>query len=180
MEAKEGMQDCSEAEADWKKLEDMAAIFANPEQVAIKAGENLIINGREINHEIDTAVSDYKTEMWQDFGEQIGMAGAQVLLGEHSQTLLAMQANKKLVMSPIDGSTVLVSDVEPPFELTQQSAFEFLDGLTQGLVMGRLNPYDFPEKCLPRLKHEFPVFYGSIKMMEDASDGIHADEISDV
>ena len=61
---KKGMSDCSSIKADWKKLEAMAVIFANPTSLAYHVGKDLLVNGRDIFHEVDTSITDYKAQNW--------------------------------------------------------------------------------------------------------------------
>ena len=85
MIVKKGMSDCSHLKADWEKLEKMAAIFASPTTFAEHVGKDLIVNGKDIFKEITTAVHDYQTQDYSDFGFQVGEAAAKVILGAESQ-----------------------------------------------------------------------------------------------
>jgi hypothetical protein len=76
------MQDCTSIKADWEKLAKMAAIFESPTSFAYHVGKDLIVNGKQIYHEIDTAVADYKAANWGDFGYNIGEAAAKTILGD--------------------------------------------------------------------------------------------------
>lgn len=62
------MSDCSHLKADWAKLEKMVEIFDSPTSFAYHVGKDLVVNGRDIFHEIETAVTDYQAANWQDFG----------------------------------------------------------------------------------------------------------------
>ena len=75
------MKDCSDIKADWEKLEKIALTFKSPVSFAWHVGGDIIHNGVKITQEIETAVSDYKTEQWYDFGKQCGEAAAHVFLG---------------------------------------------------------------------------------------------------
>jgi hypothetical protein len=90
---KAGMQDCSSLKADWTKLEQMIAIFDSPTSFAYHVGKDLMVNGVDIYHEIDTAITDYKTALWYDFGVNIGKATAKTIIGEESQAIIK-QNNK--------------------------------------------------------------------------------------
>ena len=81
MAIKSGMSDCSSIKADWVKLEAMAAVFSSPETFAFHVGKDLLVNGVQIYHEIDAAVTDYKSGQWEQFGENVGEAAAKVILG---------------------------------------------------------------------------------------------------
>jgi hypothetical protein len=82
---KAGMSDCSKLDADWQKLEKMAAIFESPTSFAYHVGKDLLLNGRDIYHEISTAIADYKVQKWEDFGVNIGEAAAKTILGEEQR-----------------------------------------------------------------------------------------------
>lgn len=82
------MQDCSSIKADWEKLIKMAAIFKSPVSFAWHVGGDIIHNGVKITEEVETAISDYKSENWYDFGKQCGEAAAHVFLGSASQAEL--------------------------------------------------------------------------------------------
>jgi hypothetical protein len=80
-QVKAGMSDCSSIKADWNKLEKMVAVFDSPTSFAYHVGKDLVVNGKDIFSEIKTAVSDYETQNWDDFGYQVGEAAAKTLLG---------------------------------------------------------------------------------------------------
>ena len=79
---KNGLSDCSHIQADWEKLVKMAAIFESPTSFAYAVGKHLLLNGVEIYGEIKTAVQDYESQDFNDFGFQIGEASAKLILGE--------------------------------------------------------------------------------------------------
>lgn len=60
----------------------MAAIFASPSSFAYHVGKDLIINGKQIYTEVNTAITDYHNAQWQDFGYNVGEAAAKLILGE--------------------------------------------------------------------------------------------------
>ena len=99
---KVGMKDCSSLRADWQKLEQMVEIFDSPTSFAYHVGKDLMINGVEIFHEVETAVNDYSAGNWADFGYNIGEAAAKTLLGEESQ-LAIKEANKMKVAQIVQG-----------------------------------------------------------------------------
>lgn len=63
-EVQKGMSDCSHLKADWKKLADMAAVFSSPSAFAYHVGKDLMINGVDIFHEIEDAVTQYQQQNW--------------------------------------------------------------------------------------------------------------------
>lgn len=92
------MKDCSGIKADWEKLAKIAATFKSPVSFAWHVGGDIIHNGVKITKEIETAVSDYKTEQWYDFGKQCGEAAAQVFLGSPKEymTLAENPQNERM------------------------------------------------------------------------------------
>ena len=59
--------DCN-IKGDMNKFEQMSKIFASPSAFAYHAGKDLLLNGKDIYNEINTAESDYKAGNWEDFG----------------------------------------------------------------------------------------------------------------
>lgn len=80
------MADCSSTQADWQKLENIAKDLSNPKSIAMHIGKDILVNGKDIFSEVTTAVSDYKSSQWKDFGKQVGEAAAKVVLGEKKPT----------------------------------------------------------------------------------------------
>lgn len=76
------MQDCSHLKADWSRLEEMVKVFNSPTSFAYHVGKDLMVNGKDIFHEVETAVTDYEAANWDDFGYQVGQAAAKTILGE--------------------------------------------------------------------------------------------------
>lgn len=62
----------------------MAVVFSSPQSFVWHLAKDLFFNGVAIYHEISTAVSDYESKKWKDFGYQCGKAAAQVILGKES------------------------------------------------------------------------------------------------
>ena len=80
--AKNSVKDCKNIKADWDKLEAMVKILENPKDFAIHTAEDLIINGKNIYHEIQDAVKSYEAHDYRQFGVNVGMATSKLLLGE--------------------------------------------------------------------------------------------------
>jgi len=78
---KAGMSDCSSLTADWAKLEEMIKVFNSPTSFAYHVGKDLLVNGKDIFSEIESAVTDYESGNWEDFGYQVGEAAAKTILG---------------------------------------------------------------------------------------------------
>lgn len=108
-----GMKDCSSLKADWTKLAQMIAVIDSPTSFAYHVGKDLMINGVDIYHEINTAITDYKTQQWYDFGVQIGEATAKTLIGEESQAIIET-ANKDKVGKFLQG---VLTNFEGNFDL---------------------------------------------------------------
>lgn len=67
----------------------MVAVFDSPLSFAYHVGKDLLINGVDIYHDVDTAVTDYKNQNWDDFGYHVGHAAAKAFLGDESQIYFA-------------------------------------------------------------------------------------------
>ena len=75
------MSDCSNIKADWARLEALAAVFTSPRSFAYHVGKDLIINGKDIYHEISDAIVQYDNQQWEQFGIDVGTAAAKTILG---------------------------------------------------------------------------------------------------
>ncbi|CAK58903.1 unnamed protein product (macronuclear) [Paramecium tetraurelia] len=62
-----------------KLLTNMLEQLRNPWTFSYKIGYNLIVNGLDIYQEISTAIKDWKSEIYEDFGKQIGFVLVQLL-----------------------------------------------------------------------------------------------------
>jgi|TARA_B110000305_G_C19405190_1_gene622328 hypothetical protein len=100
-QVKAGMSDCSHIKADWEKLVQMAAIFDSPTSFAYHVGKDILVNGVQIFQEIETAVADYKSQKWEDFGFMVGEATAKTLLGSGEQ--IAQIEKKTMVAETFRG-----------------------------------------------------------------------------
>lgn len=98
------MKDCEQIPADWKKLEKMAAIFKSPTSFAYHVGKDLIINGKDIYHEVSTAITDYKSAKWYDFGYNVGEAASKTILGEEESRLRDDAKLEQIVAGVLKGA----------------------------------------------------------------------------
>jgi hypothetical protein len=57
--------------------------LSNPSTFAFHVGKDLVVNGRDIYREINTAVKDWKAGDYDDFGVQVGHALYQLFVGAH-------------------------------------------------------------------------------------------------
>jgi len=60
----------------------MIKVFSSPTSFAYHVGKDLMVNGKDIFGEIESAVTDYESANWEDFGYQVGEAAAKTILGE--------------------------------------------------------------------------------------------------
>ena len=75
------MKDCAGVAADIERLEKMAAIFSNPVSFAFHTGKDIVVNGVQIYDDIEGAISQYKSQSYEAFGEEVGSALALLILG---------------------------------------------------------------------------------------------------
>jgi hypothetical protein len=76
------MADCSAAKEDWPRLKALAEVFKSPKTFAYHVGKDLLVNGKDIYHEINDSVTEYKAENWEQFGLDVGTAAAKTILGD--------------------------------------------------------------------------------------------------
>jgi hypothetical protein len=76
------MADCSAAKEDWPRLKALAEVFKSPKTFAYHVGKDLLVNGKDIYHEITDSVTEYKAENWEQFGLDVGTAAAKTILGD--------------------------------------------------------------------------------------------------
>ena len=81
------MKDCSGIKADWDKLEKIAKTFSSPKSFIWHVGGDIIHNGVKITTEIKSAIADYQTEKWYDFGFKCGEAASDVFIGTPKEFL---------------------------------------------------------------------------------------------
>ena len=78
-----GIQDCDK-EVSAKELEifnKMLESFSDPKSLAIKAGQNLVLNGVEIYKEMSAAYTNYRVKEFEGFGRDIGVSMALTFIG---------------------------------------------------------------------------------------------------
>ena len=78
---KDDIKECKGVVADVEKLEEMAKIFANPLTFAYHVGKDLLVNGVQIYKEIDDSITQWKSQQYFFFGEDVGDALALLILG---------------------------------------------------------------------------------------------------
>jgi len=79
------MKDCSAAKEDWPRLKALADVFKSPKNFAFHVGHDILVNGKDIFHEIEDSISEYKAENWEQFGLDVGTAAAKTILGDEEQ-----------------------------------------------------------------------------------------------
>jgi len=84
-QVKSASEDCVAAESDLQKLEEMAAIFKSPRQLAINVINDIKLYQTDIEGELIKGVVDYEAQNWSGLGYQIGEAGSTVLFGKPAQ-----------------------------------------------------------------------------------------------
>ena len=115
----------------------MAAIFQSPSSFAYHVGKDLIVNGKDIFHEVDTAIVDYKAGNWADFGENVGMAAAKTILGKTSQTQIKVGEVTQGMIRPFGGKFNLEALLECIYE--EDQAALILDAAYQEFVTAYKN-----------------------------------------
>ena len=79
---KQEVQYCEGVKADWEKLVKMVEIFNNPASFVYHVGKDLIVNGRQIYHDVDDSITQYDNKSYEAFGHDIGDALAKLIIGD--------------------------------------------------------------------------------------------------
>ena len=62
------VSDCKNIVADWEKLAQMAAIFAQPETLVVHIGKDILIHGISIYKDLSGAVKNWDSGNYEGFG----------------------------------------------------------------------------------------------------------------
>jgi len=73
----------------------MIKVFDSPTNFAYHVGKDLLVNGQDIFAELESAVTDYESSNWEDFGYQVGEAAAKTILGEKPAVTMPGAASVK-------------------------------------------------------------------------------------
>jgi hypothetical protein len=79
---KSEIQYCEGVKGDWEKLVKMVEVFNNPASFVYHVGKDLIVNGRQIYHDVDDSITQYHNKSYESFGQDIGDALAKLLIGD--------------------------------------------------------------------------------------------------
>ena len=96
-EIKKAMSDCKGIVTDFTKLGKMAAEFSNPVTAVVHIGEDLLIHGVDIYHEVHGAINAWEKDPrdYYNFGFNMGKAAAQILLGKEAEEKAAAEEKAK-------------------------------------------------------------------------------------
>ena len=78
------LQNCEAIEPEFQQLIEMAKQFKSPWSFAYHVGKDLLVNGVEIYHDIDGAVTAYNAKQYKTFGTDVGDALHAVFVGDAS------------------------------------------------------------------------------------------------
>lgn len=100
MTIKKALSDCKDIEKDWAKLEEMAAVYSNPESAVVHIGKDLVIHGHSIYKELKESIKDYEKSPkdYYGFGFNIGKAAAKILVGEEGELAVAHYRERNLAL----------------------------------------------------------------------------------
>ena len=100
MTIKKAMSDCKGIKKDWAKLEEMAAVYSNPESAVVHIGKDLVIHGHSIYKELKESIKDYEKSPrdYYGFGFNVGKAAAKILVGEEGQLAVSHYRREKLLL----------------------------------------------------------------------------------
>ena len=78
------LQNCEAVEPEFEQLIAMAQKFKSPLSFAFHVGKDLLVNGTDIYHDIEGAVTAYNSQDYHTFGSDIGDALHAVFIGDSS------------------------------------------------------------------------------------------------
>ena len=96
---------CPGVVADWDKLASMASIFKSPMAFAYHVGQDILVNGVSIFHEIEAATVAWSAKNYEEFGKDVGEALAHLVLGGASQADLTLAEDPAIVPYVVDPDT---------------------------------------------------------------------------
>eukprot|EP00388_Colpodella_angusta_P009701 GDKJ01025674.1.p1 GENE.GDKJ01025674.1~~GDKJ01025674.1.p1 ORF type:complete len:882 (-),score=268.10 GDKJ01025674.1:304-2949(-) len=151
------MKECKGAAEDIKALIDAFNKISNPKSFIFEMGRHIIVNGKDIIHEISNLISAFKTQDYRSVGFNIGLMVKQIVIGELEMEQLALQATKAVDItkgvvhgffkeSPqidacINASSDLIPKLAHAVELLRSKT---LDGVKNGLAeLGKILHDDF-------------------------------------
>jgi len=88
----------------------MGEIFANPEQLAIQVGTDILLNGVSIYKDITDAITNFNNSDYFAFGEDIGDAFSLVFFGKPNATAMASNTTNSYMALSGFQSSFLPSD----------------------------------------------------------------------
>ena len=80
-EVKLATSDCSGIVADFEMLENIAMVMSNPVTLTYEVEKHMIFNGVDIHARLTDAVAQYELGNFEAFGEDIGGALAELVIG---------------------------------------------------------------------------------------------------
>ena len=72
---------CPDLSQDWDYIKDIANSWNKPEAFFTKPGE-VFVNGKNIYPMIDEAIKNYSQKNYKGFGQQLGIASQQIMIGK--------------------------------------------------------------------------------------------------
>merc|ERR1719266_1393892 len=104
---------CKASESDIKQITSALKQLKHPKTFFFKAFKNLLVNGKDIYKEITTAVSDYRSQTWLDFGVQVGLALHKIIVGDVADTFVVLPAKEvAMIAGGITEGFIGVDDVK--------------------------------------------------------------------
>ena len=107
------ISDCKAGVTGIENLIHMAEGVSSPWSFAYHVGKDLLVNGVDIYHDIDDAITKYDSSDFRGFGEDVGKALASVFVGEKESTY---------GLSTTEVETIIVGILEGAIEQTLPDA----------------------------------------------------------
>jgi len=83
-----GVKNCDSdiSEREIQIFKEMLKNFENPKSLAIRAGNNIVVNGMDVYREMSAAYTNYRAGEFEGFGRDIGIALALIFIGATDST----------------------------------------------------------------------------------------------
>lgn len=139
------LQDCAGGVTGIENLVKMAEGFSSPVDFAYHVGKDLLLHGVDIYSEVNDAVTAYGASNYNKFGEDIGKALAQVLLGEattgymlstHDIELILLGIVEGAIEQALPDSTTCFKDLETTANEIETAVADFKKETFSGVKAG--------------------------------------------
>merc|ERR1719195_576399 len=182
---------CKATESDILQITSALKQLKHPKMFFFHAFKNLLVNGKDIYKEITTAVSDYRSQTWLDFGVQVGLALHKIIVGDVADTFVVLPAKEVAMIAGgitegfigiddvkvcMQGQVTTLGDLEEAIKDFEKETFkdvkkgleklaDALDSIPAALATCEASESDIKQitNALKQLKHPKSCFFHALK-----------------